>query len=245
MTLQHGSMLSPIPRRSLSDAVYEQLRDRIVSGEWPAGHEVPSERSMCEALGVNRGSVREALRRLEQAGLVEVRHGGASRVLDYRRHAGLALLPELVSREAPRVDASLVGAVMEMRSALATDVARLAARRGGADLPAVLRARVADLRRAAGHLASLQDGVTAFWDALVDASGNLAYRLAYNALRDSYEAHREAFAEILAPEIADARPYAELAEAVVGGDSERSGELAHALVQRGEAAVKEALEKWQ
>jgi DNA-binding FadR family transcriptional regulator len=238
-------MLSRVPRRSLSDAVYEQLRDRIVAGEWPADHEVPSERAMCEALGVNRGAVREALRRLEQAGLVEVRHGGTSRVLDYRRHAGLALLPELVSRSAPGVDGSLVASVMEMRSAVATDVARLAARRGGADLPGVLQARVERLRRAQGDLAALQDGVTAFWDTLVDASGNLAYRLAYNALRDSYEAHRDAFAEILAPEICDAEPYAALARSVMEGDSDRAGMLAEALVKRGESAVKEALEKWQ
>ncbi|MGH0035122.1 MAG: FadR/GntR family transcriptional regulator [Myxococcota bacterium] len=238
-------MLSPVPRQSLSDAVYEQLRDRIVSGDWPAGHEVPSERSMCEALGVNRGALREALRRLEQAGLVEVRHGGASRVLDYRRHAGLALLPELVSRSAPSVDASLVAAVMEMRSAVATDVARLAARRGGSELRVTLPAHVERLEQARDDLPQLQDRVTEFWDTLVDASGNLAYRLAYNALRDSYQAHRSAFTEILAPEIRDAAPYAELCEAVLAGDSERAGELAAELVKRGESAVKEALEKWQ
>jgi DNA-binding FadR family transcriptional regulator len=238
-------MLSRVSRRSLSDAVYEQLRDRIVSGEWPPGHEVPAERSMCEALGVNRGAVREALRRLEQAGLVAVRHGGSSRVLDFRRHAGLALLPELVSRSAPGVDASLVAAVMEMRSALATDVARLAARRGDADLPETLRTHVDRLGELEGELSAQQDAVTAFWDSLVDASGNLAYRLAYNALRDSYEAHRDAFTQILAPEIGDPTPYAALAQAVSEGDSDEAGRLAAELVKRGEAAVKEALEKWQ
>jgi len=238
-------MLTPVPRRSLSDAVYEQLRDRILLGDWPPGYAIPGERSMCDALGVNRGAVREALRRLEQARLIEVRHGGASRVLDFRKHAGLGLLPELVARKEGQVDGELIAAVMEMRSALAPDVARLAARRGDTALPERLRERVAALRRSQGDLHRLQDDVTAFWDCLVDASGNLAYRLAYNALRDTYMLHREAFTRVLAPEIADPEPYARLAEAVVEADSERAAERAAELVRRGESSVKEALEKWQ
>lgn len=57
-------MLKPVRKQSLSDAVFTQLRDQIVSGALAPGEPLPAERLLCEALGVNRGSVREALRRL-------------------------------------------------------------------------------------------------------------------------------------------------------------------------------------
>ena len=89
-------MLKPVRKQSVTDAVFEQLRDQIVSGELSPGSALPAERVLCEALGVNRGSVREALRRLQQSRLVSVRHGGTSQVLDYRDSAGLDLLAELI-----------------------------------------------------------------------------------------------------------------------------------------------------
>ncbi len=51
-------VLKPVRRQSLSDAVFDQLRDRIVSGAMRAGDPLPAERALCEALGVNRGAVR-------------------------------------------------------------------------------------------------------------------------------------------------------------------------------------------
>lgn len=86
-------MLKPVRRQSLSDAVFDQLRDRIVSGAMRAGDPLPAERALCEALGVNRGAVREALKRLAQARLVAVQHGGASRVLDFERRPASSSCP--------------------------------------------------------------------------------------------------------------------------------------------------------
>ena len=84
---------------------------------------------LCEALGVNRGSVREALRRLQQSRLVSVRHGGTSQVLDYRASAGLDLLADLIVTPAGSFDTAVVRGIIEMRSALAPDIARRAAER--------------------------------------------------------------------------------------------------------------------
>ena len=74
-------------------------------------------------------SVREALKRLQQSRLVSVRHGGTSHVLDYRDSAGLDLLAELIVTPVGRFDTQVVRGIIEMRSALAPDIARLAAER--------------------------------------------------------------------------------------------------------------------
>ena len=132
-------MLTPIERKSLSDAVYEQLRDAIVAGEMEAGSALPSERVLVETLGVNRGAVREALKRLAQANLVQLRHGGATRVLDFRESAGLGLLPSLLLGPDGAVRPNAARSIVEMRGALAPDIARRAAQRGGVPTAAALR----------------------------------------------------------------------------------------------------------
>ncbi|MBZ0231141.1 MAG: GntR family transcriptional regulator, partial [Deltaproteobacteria bacterium] len=85
--------LERIPKRSLTDAVFDQLVARIVSGTLAPGQALPPERLLCAELGVSRTAVREAMSRLAQLRLVAVRHGGETRVLDFRVTGGLDLLP--------------------------------------------------------------------------------------------------------------------------------------------------------
>lgn len=235
-------MLRPVQRRALSDDVFGQLRDQIVSGAMPPGSRLPAERALCEAFGVNRGCVREALRRLEQARLVSVKHGGASQVLDFRASAGLDLLTDLLMTPAGEPDTAVLRAVMEMRSAIAPDVARLAAERADAADRARLDLAARAMESAGGDLAALQEAAASLWTELVVASRNVAYRLAYNSLRAPYDRTRALFVRVLAGEIGDAAGHRALVEAVRAGDAPRAEEIARGLVRRGEESVKAALD---
>ena len=237
-----GSQLRPIPRRSLSDAVFEQLRDAIVGGSLPAGAPLPAERVLCESLGVNRGAVREALRKLEQARLVTVRHGGTSQVLDYRRSAGLDLLAALLVRPEGGLDAAAVRGVMEVRTTLAPEIARLAALRRSGPTADALDETVAAMRAARGDAEALQRLGIAFWGLVVEGSGNLAYRLLWNTLRDTYERMLPLLTRVLAEENGDPEAFATLAAAVRRGDCDDARAWAHTLVLRGEEAVSRALD---
>jgi DNA-binding FadR family transcriptional regulator len=233
--------LRRVQRQSLSDAVFEQLRDQILRGEREPGSSLPAERALCEALGVNRSAVREALRRLEQAGLVIVRQGGSSRVLDYRSSASLDLLGVLLIGPDGRFDAGVVRGILEMRSALGPDAARLAALRGGAACADRLAIAVTAMRAARDDLAELQRLATEFWSRLVDGADNVAYRLAFNALHATYDRVRALLAGPMAAELADAASYAALADAIRRGDPDGAESEARALLRRGEAGVLDAL----
>jgi DNA-binding FadR family transcriptional regulator len=235
--------LRPVQRQSLSDAVFEQLRDQILRGERQPGSPLPAERTLCEALGVNRSAVREALRRLEQAGLVAVRQGGSSRVLDFRRSTSLDLLGTLLSSADGRFDGRVVRSILEMRSALGPDAARLAALRGGPMCAERLDRHVEAMEAADGDLGALQSIATQFWSYLVDGSDNVAYRLAFNALHETYERVRELLAGPLAAELTDPAPYAAIAAAVKRGDAVTAEREARALLRLGEAGVLEAVER--
>jgi GntR family transcriptional regulator, transcriptional repressor for pyruvate dehydrogenase complex len=233
--------LRPVRKQSLSDAVFEQLRDQIVSGAMRPGSPLPAERELCEALGVNRGSVREALKRLQQSRLVSVRHGGTSHVLDYRDSAGLDLINDLIVNPAGRFDARIVRGIVEMRSALAPDIARLAAERARPAQRDALRAAAQAMADHCGDLVALQGLAAEFWSHLVDASDNLAYRLAYNSLRATYDQCRELFTHVMAEEIADVDCYRSIAAAVQRRDTQTAETLARELIQRGERGIKAAL----
>jgi len=227
-------LLRPVARQSLSDAVFVQLRDQILSGALAPGWLLPAERVLCEELGVNRGAVREALRRLEQARLVSVRHGGSSRVLDFRTSAGMDLLVELLRSGAGELGAPVVRGIVEMRSALGPDVARLAAQRRAPDVPAALHAIVRAMRGAERDLTRLQPLSHAFWTELVAASGNLAYQLAFNTLREVYESSWELLRGILADELRDTDGFEALAGAVERGDALAAEACARRILRLGE-----------
>src|ERR1700709_1998387 len=90
--------LTPVNRRSVPEDVFEQIVADVLSGEMQPGETLPSERRLAELLGVSRPAIREALKRVSAAGLVEVRQGDATTVRDFHRHAGLDLLPRLLLR---------------------------------------------------------------------------------------------------------------------------------------------------
>ena len=62
-------------RKTLTDVAQQELRQAITSGTYRPGSQLPTEAELCEMLGVSRTVVREALRVLEDDGLVARRHG--------------------------------------------------------------------------------------------------------------------------------------------------------------------------
>jgi GntR family transcriptional repressor for pyruvate dehydrogenase complex len=75
--------LRRVRRSSIKQQVFEQLRDGIIRGTWPAGTKLPSESDLGAKLGCSRISIREALQMLASLGLVETRQGGGTFVQSY------------------------------------------------------------------------------------------------------------------------------------------------------------------
>jgi DNA-binding FadR family transcriptional regulator len=207
--------------------VYEQLRDAILTGEVRAGEVLPGERRLCEMLDVNRGAVREALKRLEQDQLVSIQQGESTRVLDFRDSARLDLLSQLMVSPEGVVNSRVTLAVGELRCAITPDIARLAALRLGPQMRVQIMAALADLEAAAGRPSVFQIQVEAFLSVLVHASQNVAYQLVNNTMR---EVHLR-FAENVwdrwkGSEYENIERYRALAEAVVAGEAERAESIA-------------------
>ena len=72
---EHKVAFIPIKQQRLSEEVYRQLKESILNGQYKPGDRLPSEKSFCEAFGVGRPVIREALRFLENSGLISVKPG--------------------------------------------------------------------------------------------------------------------------------------------------------------------------
>ena len=233
-----------VHRTSVSGEVFRQIAAQILGGDLAAGSALPPERSLTEAFGVNRQALREALQRLSQLGLVEIRHGGATRVTDYRAVAGLDVLPMLLIRPDGTIDARVVASMMEMRAAVGADAAALCAERADATCVAALRQTVEEL--AATHGSDAYPAVNArFWDLLTEGSGNICYRLSLNALRASYARAEPMVMGILAPEHSAGHLYREVVDAVAGREPERARTAAAALLECGTAAMNTFFSDWE
>ena len=226
--------LQPVRRRSVPDEVFEQLAHEVMGGSLGPGEALPSERRLSELLGVSRPAVREALQRLSHAGLVEVRQGDTTTVRDFRRHAGLELLPRLLVL-AGSLDIGVARSLLEARLLLGPQVAGLAARRVAA-APALGERVGADLRAAVRRLAGSPDPVAkqvdalTFWDVVVDAGDNIAFRLMFNSLRAAYEPALEALATVMAAEVQQVETYSALADAIAAGDPDAATRAAQDLL---------------
>jgi DNA-binding FadR family transcriptional regulator len=121
-------------RPGLIEQVAEDMRERIVSGDWPVGSRVPTEPELAALVGAGRNTVREAVQSLVHAGLLERRQGSGTYVL------ATSELPSAMERQfacASQRD------ILEVRQALEIVAASLAARRRTEGEAAQLRALLA------------------------------------------------------------------------------------------------------
>ncbi|MBV8966272.1 MAG: FadR family transcriptional regulator [Mycobacteriaceae bacterium] len=231
--------LQPVSRRSVPGDVFDQIVDEVLSGQMQPGENLPSERRLAEVLGVSRPAVREALKRVSAAGLVEVRQGGSTTVRDFRMHAGLDLLPSLLLRGG-ELDLAVARSVLEARMHNGPKVAELAAHRRGPQLAALLADSVSDLTAQDDPIERQRIALT-FWDHVVDGADSIVFRLMYNTLRAAYEPALPALATVMQAEVGRPDAYRRLADAITSGDADRARRRAQELLEPATAALAAAL----
>jgi DNA-binding FadR family transcriptional regulator len=213
--------------QNTSGRVFAALLEAVVAGRYAPGEKLPRQRELAADLGVTLQPLREALKRLEQMGLVEARHGDATRVRDWRAYGTLDVLAHL--------GPDVLGDILEARSLMLREMAGLAAER--ADAPrsraiAALAARFAE----AGDARTAAELDFAFFTEVAEASANLVFLLILNAIRDVYFEHVDELP--VAADVEGLAPgYAAIADAIGRGDVETARAAAFALAQSQRRAV--------
>lgn len=163
------------------------LRRAILGGEHAAGDRLPPERALAERLEVNRTTLRAALGRLANAGLLRVRQGSGYVVQDYRRHGSLELLADLAELRVERGErpVALISDVLELRRRLAEmALDRIAGREGELDVTPLVAAidRLEVLADEGAHTEDIAEADLACTAAILGLTGSEAMELLLNPI---------------------------------------------------------------
>ncbi len=70
--------IKSIKRKSVSEEVFDQIKDNIVKGVWKEAEKIPSENELCKIFNVSRVSVRSAIQKLQAVGILTTNQGQGS-----------------------------------------------------------------------------------------------------------------------------------------------------------------------
>ena len=195
-----------VTRSSLPDQVFRQLITAVLEGRYAPGERLPPQRTLAAELGVNMASLREGIKRLEQLRLIEVKHGDAMRVTDWRAHGGLDVLAYAAT--------AFTEPLFEARRLLLKEAAALAAeRRTDEEAQQLLQ-----LAEAFGG----EDSQTidlAFMALVIAAARNLVFTLILNSIRELYLQDLAKYEPIVADRDTLSPLYRAVAAAIRAGDA--------------------------
>ncbi|MEU5551380.1 MULTISPECIES: FadR/GntR family transcriptional regulator [unclassified Micromonospora] len=157
--------------QNLARAVTAELVQRIVRGMHPSGSPLPPEPVLCETFSVSRTVVREAVKVLQEKGLVQVRQGAGTTVTE---PSNWDMLDELVLAATIAEDDSLaiLDDLVVTRRLLESDMAHVAARQADAETIERLRALVDRMDELVDDTVAYHEHDRAFHDTVMQASGN-------------------------------------------------------------------------
>lgn len=224
-------MLKPVEKQRVAEEIVEQLRTLILTGQYAPGSKLPPERELSKRLGVNRASLREALKKLEHLGLVRIRQGDGTRVQNFMETGGIELVQHLL----PLVGSAqpeLIRDMLEFRRIFGREVARYAAVRATPESIARLEA-LADKADRTSSMLDLFELDFEFYVALTQAAGNQVMGLLINTVRDGVRSYMPVLSNLAPSAELVRRHQRELIAAVKAKDVDRAVRAADDYLRAG------------
>lgn len=222
-------MFSAVKTNRVYQEVVDQVQDAILNGELVPGEKLPPERELKEQFGISRGALREALRVLEQKGLIDIQlgAGGGAIVREITAELITDSLSLLLRNHQVPLDH-----LQEFRMDIEGSIARLAAERAVegdvAKLREILVSAEACLVQALGWEAYV-DADAQLHMALAGITGNTVYTFIQRAIHENINTYYAEFLERDAGELR--RHYKDLC-ALVDAIADANGDMAYRIMQR-------------
>lgn len=161
-------MQTPIRSERLYEDIVRQIEDRVMSGDLRPGDRLPTERELAQQFGVSRTAVRDAARSLAQKGLLEMRPGRGTFIVDQMSQTMRQTL-DMVMRHRP---ASGIQELLEVRELLEPEIAALAAQRVSGEGLEALRTLVVRMEQSLDDIEGFVAANDVFHRMLTHSTGN-------------------------------------------------------------------------
>lgn len=225
----------PIPKESLADRLARRIRELIQAGGYTEGDRLPSIMEMARRFQVGHPSVREALKRLQATGVVEVRHG--SGVYVSRSDDVLLLAAPDYSGE---VTKQLLLDLVEARMAIEPYSTMLAAKNATAENFAQMHRLLETAGQNLGNDEVLNTVNMGFHREIARASGNTVLSQITDVLRGLFSQEQRLILGIHGPRTRDHQEHLGLLEALEKRDADLGVKRMRAHLE----GVRDAILKW-
>jgi len=225
----------PVSRQSLSDRLALRIRQMIQNGSYDEGARLPAIMEMARRFGVGHPTIREALKKLETMGIVEIRHGSGVYVArtddvlllaapDFAGTVTKKLLLDLVRTRRPLEEESVVNAVRNASSEDVEEMRRL-------------------LEVSSQNFANtdvLHHSNMAFHQQIAIASGNRVLAQLLGVLQDLFTREQQLILDIHGPRERDHKEHLGIFDAIERRDENLAAERMRAHLE----GVENAIDNW-
>lgn len=173
-------MNAPVQFTKVYERVAEHIEKRIMEGELRKGDRLPTERELAEQFQVSRTAVREAMKNLAQKGLINMRPGRGTIVIDGAHEAmqnSISLMMKLKLGEVGGSDS-----LVEFRVILETEIAALAAARATEKEISAMRDAISVMDESLHDADAFINADNAFHEALAQATQNALILILINSI---------------------------------------------------------------
>ena len=232
--LASDDMFSAVSTERLHEVVVRQIESLVISKQLSAGDAIPPERRLAELLGVSRSVIREAMRILERAGLLEIRPGKGAYV---RNPSSLSISRPLSFLV--RMRQGTVEDCLEFRRYLEPEIAYLAALRGSEEHIASMQESLEAMEEAKYVPERFIEHDQAFHSVLAESTGNPVFLLVLDSTIDLLREMRQKTMHISTPFTQDREEHIRIFECVSGGNAEGAREAMAAHLNSVEQQLKD------
>jgi GntR family transcriptional repressor for pyruvate dehydrogenase complex len=194
------------------EEIAESLTQDILVGQYRTGERLPSERDLAARFDVNRGAVREAMKKLEQLGLASIHQGGARACAV--QDASLDVIGHLLAMgDVPNED--LVDEIMQVFTALITLAAEATVRRATDTQIGAIRERLQPLLRGTSNRTANSIARFELMRSIMQTSGNLVCQIIARSLFLQFVPRMAPLESLVELDLAAQRAFAEQLDAAL------------------------------
>jgi GntR family transcriptional repressor for pyruvate dehydrogenase complex len=231
-----AASITPISKQSLPDNLAQELKNFILGKGYLPGHKLPSTAELAQRFGVGLPTLREAIKKLEASGAIEVKHGSGIYVGEHID--SLFLINPIVSNGAPTKKQLLD--LIDARIPIELSTSGLAARnatQGQID-------HMDELLHQAGENfendAVLNDKNMAFHNEIARASGNVVFHQILSVIVKLFQKEQRLLIDIFHGKKLDHRQHLEIFAAI----KKRNEKKAVQLMRSHLIGVRKAILRW-
>ncbi len=225
--------LDPVVKSRLYEGIVRQIMHKIITGEFKPGEKLPAEREIAGSLAVNRSTLREALKKLEVLGLVDIRHGDGIYVQNYLESGNLELFREIIYHDEV-LSQEILDNVLVIRRTLVPEMAAIAAglRTGQhvRDLRAVIESEDDD---------SMLESDLRVHHVIARASGNMLYIFILNFFNQLFRDFGHIYFDFPANRKRSAKFHRDIADAIEAGNPDKARRIMREVLMYTEERIHE------